>query len=290
MRGDLGGPAALGLLVNESRARRLELSQDFYARLWVRGTLQRQVSDLWGDFARTVYPNDDLELSVRARFFREALLSFFRDGEGSFFNIAAGLTSYPFDLPASVACTEFDVADMISFKQSRLAELTAAGDMPDRTIIFKPATFESGTLGEVLSKIGSGAGKKCILLEGISYYLDAGVWKELLDGLRGVCGAQDVVLLDFWREADSRRAVFDRFRHFCKRHTGQKIRSFNFLAMNPGGSYHGFNVEDVTSVFSEERRFGEGILKPSSDTVMPEYYATLRPVCSISSGPLSNKN
>jgi hypothetical protein len=56
-------------LVNESRARNVGLSHDRYARLWVSDATRK----LWEDFAREVYPFDDIELSLRNRFFLERL-------------------------------------------------------------------------------------------------------------------------------------------------------------------------------------------------------------------------
>lgn len=59
-------------LVNESRARMVELSKDIYARLWV----TERTKKIWEDFAKHVYPHDDLELSIRNRYFLEHLEKF----------------------------------------------------------------------------------------------------------------------------------------------------------------------------------------------------------------------
>jgi O-methyltransferase involved in polyketide biosynthesis len=96
-------------LVNESRARKVDVSQDIYAEHWVRPGSRERVRDLWDDFAREVYPHDDLELAVRNRYFFAHLLKLVHTSENPVFvNLGAGFTSYPFLLNQNIACIEVD--------------------------------------------------------------------------------------------------------------------------------------------------------------------------------------
>ena len=70
--------ALTAALVNESRSRREDLSRDRYARLWVTGQSRQQ----WDAFSREVYPLDDIELSLRNRFFLERISEFMASTPG----------------------------------------------------------------------------------------------------------------------------------------------------------------------------------------------------------------
>ncbi|MEI6286804.1 MAG: hypothetical protein WCP79_09920 [Bacillota bacterium] len=56
-------------VVNYSRSLLPEISRDSYAGLWV----TTEAVELWRELCREVYPNDDLNLCLRTRFYLSCL-------------------------------------------------------------------------------------------------------------------------------------------------------------------------------------------------------------------------
>lgn len=120
-------------LVNESRARRVDISHDVYASLWTTDSTQ----NLWEDFKRKVYAYDDIELSLRNRFFLDNLNSFISSTDKPIFiNIGAGFTSYPFLINKPCRCIEVDLAHVLDFKQEKIQLLIKDKKLPDCNIEF----------------------------------------------------------------------------------------------------------------------------------------------------------
>ncbi len=102
------------LLVNESRSRRVDISKDIYSHLWT----TEDTKKLWTDFNKKVYPYDDVELSLRNRFFLEKLNTYIKlTTNPVFVNIASGFTSYPFLVKNPCKCIEIDLEHIIKIKR-----------------------------------------------------------------------------------------------------------------------------------------------------------------------------
>ncbi len=104
-------------LVNESRSRRVDISKDIYAHLWI----NESTNQLWNDFYSEVYTFDDIQLALRNRFFLEQLKSFIdKSSNPVFVNIAAGFTSYPFLITNPCKFIEIDLPYIIEYKQKKI--------------------------------------------------------------------------------------------------------------------------------------------------------------------------
>ena len=111
-------------LVNESRSRRVDISKDIYSLLWVTDSTR----ELWKDFCKKVYPFDDVELSLRNRFFLDRLNSFLHSKSNPVFvNIGAGFTSYPFLIKSPCICIEVDFKHVITYKQRKIEKWKKEG-------------------------------------------------------------------------------------------------------------------------------------------------------------------
>ncbi|PSM31750.1 class I SAM-dependent methyltransferase [Haliangium sp. UPWRP_2] len=147
----------------------------------------RGIEELWQDYATAVYPHDDLELSLRCRFFLERIQSF---GEGHrepvFINIASGFTSYPFLIQPHYISAECDYGHIIEFKQGQLSQWQQAGILPERDVRYFPADLNSPEslqlLLERMQAISQGR-PSFILMEGITYYWEAARLHEFLGGV-----------------------------------------------------------------------------------------------------------
>jgi O-methyltransferase involved in polyketide biosynthesis len=138
-----GGVALTAFLVNESRARMPELAGDPLAADWIPDEGRPGVRALWKEFADTVYPHDDLVVSLRGRFVRDTLAgSLSLDPDTVLVTVGAGFTTYPWllDFPAAL---EVDLPDMAAAKRQRVSELTAAGILPERDVRYLGADLAS---------------------------------------------------------------------------------------------------------------------------------------------------
>lgn len=107
--------SASSFLVNESRARDVDLSRDIYAKLWV----TEKTMKIWEDFSNKVYPHDAVELGIRNRFFLEQLNRHIHSNPNAVFvNIGAGFTSYPFLTDYECTTIEVDYPHIVSFKKN----------------------------------------------------------------------------------------------------------------------------------------------------------------------------
>ena len=79
-----------GYLVAESRARRMQLSGDRFARQWIPESARERIKDLWEDFSREVYPHDDLEIALRNRYFLRSAEAFSPGQSPVFVSLGAG--------------------------------------------------------------------------------------------------------------------------------------------------------------------------------------------------------
>lgn len=111
VRNDVGLTA---YLVNESRARREDLAADPLARAWISDEHRTAVRDLWDEFAESVYPHDDLVVSMRGRIVLETLSQALAKRSDTVLVVCgAGFSSYPWLLPFAAAM-EVDLPDIVA--------------------------------------------------------------------------------------------------------------------------------------------------------------------------------
>lgn len=268
------GASGLALLVNESRARRPELSLDRFAGLWMEPANAEQVRDLWDAYAREVYPNDDIELSVRNRFMSEQISNTeSRNKEINFINISAGFTSYCYDLNDESTVTETDLLDVIEYKSRKENEFLRSGIIRKREI--KRIAFDlDKDKFEDIRHIFSSRKITMVILEGISYYLSSNKWLETLRDISDSLNVGDIVAFDFWRYEDKGRDVFSRYIDFCRSRFDLRLDEFNFLTVNEASlATLGLKLTKLSNVEIEGRRLDDCSLDLAADDVMPEWYA-----------------
>ncbi|MGH3914095.1 MAG: class I SAM-dependent methyltransferase, partial [Pseudonocardiaceae bacterium] len=169
-----GGVELTAYLVNESRARRGDLARDRMAQDWIPATERPAVRALWDDFAETVYPHDDLVVSLRGRFVLDTLsTSLVQHPDTVLVVCGAGFSSYPWLLPFPAAL-EVDLPDIISAKRQRAAHLAATGIVEERNVEY--LALDLGTTGgrrELVERVRTLAGGRPVALvaEGLVFYL-----------------------------------------------------------------------------------------------------------------------
>jgi hypothetical protein len=90
---------------------------------------------------------------VRRRHYFELVRAFLVERpDALFLNIAAGFTSYPFLLDPGCGCVETDYAHITAYKERRVAELIAAGELPKRQVAFHALDLENLRLPTALAR------------------------------------------------------------------------------------------------------------------------------------------
>lgn len=262
-------------LVNESRARNVELSRDRFAHLWVTDATRK----LWEDFSNNVYPHDDIELPLRNRFFLERLNSYIKKRIDSVFvNIGAGFTSYPFLIDHPCRCVEVDYPHVIGFKQSRIEKWRSEGLLPNRKIdYFKvDLTVEQGVnlLENYLEALLADK-PSFILMEGLTYYLKRSVLKRLFFLFSSVQKQGSVLAFDYWKPDVTVHPVFNRFQAFFNDRLGHVPSDYNLFDLSFVKSIAGYDIEESTDIQRLEREFANTNRLQSYENILPEQYALL---------------
>ena len=266
-------------LVAESRARRLDVSRDAYARHWMPPTRLSAVASLWDDFSREVYPHDDLELAIRNRFFLDRLQGFAAAHEdAAFVNVCAGLTSYPFLLERPIPCFECDLPHVVRFKQRRMAELSSSGILPRRSVSFLGLDVlrEDGR-HQIQSLLDTKLANRptFVLLEGVSYLLNFGVLEALFDVFREGQSPGSQVAMDFWMPDLRQHPVFLRLQKFFGTHFGFPAQDYCLFDREWIGRIRRYRVLESSTVSGSEQRYAASAVLSNEREILPENYALL---------------
>ena len=262
-------------LVNESRARRSDISHDTYAHLWVTKATQQ----LWDEFATQVYPYDDIELSLRNRFFLDQVNTYTNTTTNSvFINLGAGFTSYSLLLPPSCCCIEVDVPAVITYKQEKTSFFQDQGLIPRRMILYKSADLQNPMDRkemETFFKTILQGKPSFILLEGITYYMK----RTTLDALFGLCstiqtkGSQ--LAFDFWTPSQVSHPVFQRFTHFFSERFHHDPSKYTFLDKDSIKKIRGYMMTTMTDIQQLECTYLSTRLLQDYHLILPEQYVVL---------------
>jgi O-methyltransferase involved in polyketide biosynthesis len=263
-------------LVNESRARRVDISQDRFARLWVSKTTR----ELWEDFTARVYPYDAIELGLRNRFFLETLRFFVRSNRNPVFvNIGAGFTSYPFLVEEPCRSIEVDLEHVIDFKRKKIETWMKNGRMPKRTIEFIPADLcRSSDRKQLQARLISSLADapSFLLLEGITYYLNEVVLHALFEMCAAVQRPGSVLAFDYWDPTIAENPVFLRFKKFCAERFNHKETNYTFFDEKFIHEIPGYTLVEQTDIQRLERQYTQTALLVNSLEILPENYAVLK--------------
>jgi O-methyltransferase involved in polyketide biosynthesis len=263
-------------LVNESRARRVDISHDIYASLWTTDATH----SLWEDFSKKVYTYDDIELSLRNRFFLDNLNSYIHSTDMPIFiNISAGFTSYPFLVSKTCRCLEVDLDHIIEFKRERVKSLIRSEKLPDRDIEFIAADLCRKTDVDHLQKrlcsfINNNT--SFILLEGVTYYLDKSVLDRLIDTFSIIQTTGSFLAFDFWDPGVVTNPVFRRFIQFFDQRFGHKKTQYNLFNVDYINLIKGYTIEKITDIQKLEKKYLKTGMLENYEQILPENYVVLR--------------
>jgi O-methyltransferase involved in polyketide biosynthesis len=118
------------------------LSGDVYATHWVTAAAQAWVQA----YTRDVSAFEPFVHCLRNRFFLEQIAAFFREHPGAaFVNLGCGFSAYPHLLPATHRYCDADVAEVVQYKQEKLAVWERNGTFPARAIHYVAVNLDDET-------------------------------------------------------------------------------------------------------------------------------------------------
>jgi O-methyltransferase involved in polyketide biosynthesis len=263
-------------LVNESRARRIAMSQDKYAREWIPVEMRKPLADLWDTFSKEVYRFDDIALSIRNRFF----LQLMNDAAscGSTIVVApCGLTSYPFLVQSATQFIEIDLPPVIRYKNKRNEWLDTQVTLPRRDVCrFEMDLRSPKRFANLISRRRRDS-NLLVLLEGISYYLSSDQWHSLLKSTLGILQPGDIFSFDYWAESDRNLSAYANYEKFCFKYVGAFTHGFNFLASCDIGMLSQQCEVACTSAVEEECRIlGSSVLASHKNEIVIDRYCVAK--------------
>ena len=263
-------------VVNYSRSRLPEISLDSYAGLWVTA----EAVELWHELSREVYPNDDLNLSLRTRFYLsclEALIS--SCSQPAMVVLAAGFTNYPFLLPDSYLALEYDFAHIIDYKQRKTKELMTENLLPLRTVQYLSADLNAADcrkqLREELADKLHGR-STVVIMEGITYYLTKETLTDILSILSDVLAAGSIVALDYWPPDCMDYPVMPRLREYFDRKFGGGGSEWLLLDDKYFQNLKGFQAAHITDIAALERKYAASSKFQGRDEKIPVRFVALK--------------
>lgn len=269
---DISGTA---FVINVSRARREDISQDTYARAWV----TPEAEALWAELAAEVYPSDDVSSSLRNRFYLEHLRAFAaRHDDPVFLGVASGFSDYPWLLGPEWRCVETDFPHIMAHKAARTAAWEADGSLPRRTVTFHGTDLarpdDVAALGSALP--GWTAGRPTfVVMEGITYYLP----KDSLDGLFAHFSAHlapgSLVAFEHWPPDAATWPVFARLEQYLTRRFGWNV-TYTLFDDAYVNALPGFEVMEATDMAAAELRWSDTRVLQDRGARLPIFFKVLR--------------
>lgn len=266
-----GGVELTAYLVNESRARRPELAEDALAGAWIPDEDRGTVRALWDEFADTVYPHDDLVVSLRGRFIADTLAQALRrDPRTVLVVCGAGFSSYPWLLPFAAAL-EVDLPDMVAAKRRRAAELVARDVAADRDVRHLAADLgraaDRERVAEAVRDLAAGR-PVAYVAEGVLFYLPPDDARAVA-GLGARFGTTAVTAVSYWPAAASGSRVLEGQRRWFRSRDVPAEASYlthHELTTLLGPPLTDLGPEDL------QRRYLGRVAVPESELI-PEYVA-----------------
>lgn len=216
-------------LVNVSRSKRVEISKDVYAHLWI----TPESISLWDEFAAKAYPNDDINLSLRNRFFLEHLKGFIANNEnGVFINIASGFTNYPFLIDGDCKFVEIDLPNIIGFKRDKTDQWMAENKLPRRKIEFISADLNDALQRKTIHKaLGTIIGNRpsFVIMEGLTYYLKEEVLNDIFKMLGNIQTQDSLTAFDYWRPDAMEYPAMLRLKKYLGEKFGRSADNWNLF-------------------------------------------------------------
>lgn len=270
---DVSGTA---FLVNYSRSKMVDISRDIYAQLWV----TTEAVSLWDNFAKNVYPNDDINLSLRNRFFLELLQKFIvENADPIFINIAAGFTNYPFLVDGNCRFAEFDLPNIVELKRTRVVRFIENKKLPRRDVKYFPVDLNNkgqrAEMGERLREV-IGNSPSFVAMEGLTYYLGKEVLDDIFRILREVQKKGSIVAFDHWKPDALEYSAMVRLKSYLDRRFGCQGQDWNLFDDEYIKAIKDYTEILSTDISKLELQYSKTRRLQGRDNMVPDNYSVIR--------------
>lgn len=191
------------------RAQQSEISQDPYAKLWLRPGLNK-----WSQqFASKVSEHDELLHCLRNRFFYTELKSLWPNEEKVLFlNMGAGFSMYPYLLSEKIQTIELDFEEIALYKNEKTRKFTSENLLPQRSVEHWNADItDAKSQAELLHKLDAYRDyKKVVLIEGVFFFLTEAEINSVLSFCSDLLAPYDLLMCVSFDESQKETAVFKR--------------------------------------------------------------------------------
>ncbi|MFV2104270.1 class I SAM-dependent methyltransferase [Micromonospora sp. LOL_024] len=261
-------------LVNESRARREDLAADPLAREWISGEQRGAVRGMWDEFAESVYPHDDLVVSLRGRIILETLTQALEKRSDTVLVVCgAGFSSYPWLLPFAAAM-EVDLPNIVATKRRRVAELRAAGVLDQRDVDQIATDLnDPEARRRLLGRIRQFAAGRPIayVAEGLIFYLPPDGARAVV-GLGVSAGPDTLTMVSYWPFSTMDHPVLSAQRRWFRKRSVPEDATYlttSDLSTIVGSPVDNHSPEDL------QRRYLGAVVVPETELI-PEHVAVAR--------------
>jgi O-methyltransferase involved in polyketide biosynthesis len=265
-------------LVNESRSRRVDISKDIYAHLWI----NESTNKLWNDFNSEVYPFDDIQMALRNRFFLEQLKSFInKSSKPVIINIGTGFTSYPFLVSENCKFIEIDLPNVIEYKQKKIKQFIKNGDLPNRNIIFMTADIcdKNDQMKLKESLIPHLKDKPSfILLEGVTYFLKKQYLNKLFNIFSEIQISNSILAFDFWKLDEADHPVLKKLMRFFSNRFDFDENQYNLIDLDYIQNIKEYELVESTYIKELEKTYTKDNFLLDYNKILPEHYVVLKPM------------
>jgi len=272
------GVSGTAFVVNYSRAKKVRISKDTYADRWV--TPESIV--LWDDLATSVYPHDDLTLSLRNRFYLERLKDFIDENENPVcLGIASGFSNYPFLVEGKCSFVEYDLPNIMEFKRDRVTQWMKEGKLPERKIAYfsidlndeKQRTQMKETMRQAICNDPS-----FVIMEGITYYLKREALTDIFKILREVQRKGSIVAFDYWKPDSMEYPVMVKLGRYLEKRMGFEEQDWNLIDELYIKERPGFTEIESADIAKLELTYSETRVFQGRENKIPAYFSVLKRV------------
>ena len=274
---DVSGTA---FVVNYSRSRMEKISQDYFAHLWV----TRDSIALWKDLAQNVYPNDDLNVSLRNRFYLGHLCQFLHEQKFQrpvAVNIASGFTSYPYLIDEKCTFLEFDLPAIMEYKKKTVTRWMREKKLPERSVHYFPIDLndaeQRGAMKEEFKR-AIGSSPSFVILEGVTYYLQKDVLLDLISLLSEVQTRGSVIAFDYWKPDAMSYPVMIRLKGYFDRKFGDRGTGWYLYDESFFRDIGGYTMKESADIARLEVKYSPTRLFQGQDNKIPVYFSVLERV------------
>jgi O-methyltransferase involved in polyketide biosynthesis len=270
---DVSGTA---FVVNYSRSRLVNISKDRYAHLWV----TPEAISLWEELSQNVYPNDDLNLSLRNRFFLEHIEKFISlHKDCVFISLGAGFDNYPFLIDAECKWVECDLPNIMNYKKNKVEQWIKESKLPCRNIEFLSIDLmnKNQRLGmkERLQTV-IGQASSFVLMEGLTYYLKREVLSDIFLILGEIQKPGSRVAFDYWEPDAMAYPAMSKLKNYLDDKFGGSGEDWNLFDATYIDAQKNYITIETVDIAALEWQYSPTRLLQGKDHKIPAHYAVLQ--------------